>query len=113
MHEMSLSVSLVDMVARRAMAEGARQVRRVDVQVGALGHVEPEALAFCLQSAARGTALEGARFEITVPPGQAWCFACSREVPLESRAAPCPGCGGHDLRIAQGDELKVTTMEID
>lgn len=113
MHEMSLSLSLVDLVAARAAAEGARRVLSVGVEVGALGHVEPQALAFCLQSAARGTALEGARFDIAVPEGQAWCFTCATEVPVAHRAAPCPRCGGHELRLSKGEELRVTTMEID
>lgn len=113
MHEMSLSLSLVDLVSRHAAAEGARRVVSVGVEVGALGHVEPQALAFCLQSAARGTVAEGARFDIAVPPGRAWCFGCNGEVPLAARGAPCPACGGFDLRIARGEELKVTSMEID
>lgn len=113
MHEMSLSLSLVDLVSGRAAAEGARRVLSVGVEVGALGHVEPQALAFCLESAARGTALDGARFEISTPQGKAWCFTCATEVPLAHRAAPCPGCGGHELRLSQGEELRVTTMEID
>jgi len=112
MHEMSLSVSLVDLVASRATAEGAHRVLRVGVEVGALGHVEPAALAFCLDSAARGTVLEGAEFDIMVPPGQAWCFACCRDVPVMARGEGCPDCGGHELRIARGEVLKVTTMEI-
>lgn len=113
MHELSLSLSLVDLVAARAAAEGARRVLSVGVEVGALGHVEPQALAFCLSSAARGTVLEGARFDIAVPAGRAWCFACSQEVPIAHRAAPCPACGGHALRLSRGEELKVTSMEID
>jgi len=112
MHEMSLSVSLVDMVAARAAAEGATRVMRVGVEVGALGHVEPAALAFCLESAARGTLLEGTRFDIATPEGRAWCFDCAAEVALAGRADPCPGCGGHELRLSQGEELKVTEMEI-
>jgi hydrogenase nickel incorporation protein HypA/HybF len=109
---MSLSLSLVDMVAARAAAEGAQRVIRVGVEVGALGHVEPQALAFCLESAARGTLLEGTRFEIDTPDGRAWCFDCAAEVPVASRAEPCPRCGGHALRLSQGEELKVTEMEI-
>ena len=112
MHEMSLSVSLVDMVAARAAAEGAARVIRVGVEVGALGHVEPGALAFCLESAAQGTALEGARFEIATPPGRARCFACGREVEIASRLDDCPRCGGTLLSLLGGEELRVTEMEI-
>jgi len=113
MHEMALAQSIVTMVADRANAEGARAVRRIGIAVGALGHVEPEALAFCLDSAARGSPLQGAVFDIATPTGRAYCFDCMGEVTIDARGRPCPGCGGFALRIASGDELKVTHMEIE
>jgi len=112
MHEMSLALALVGLVEDRARREGAARVLTVGVAVGRLGHVEPEALAFCLDGAARGTLVEGARFAIEERPGRAWCFDCAAEVGLERRGAPCPGCGGQALRVAGGEELRVTTMEI-
>src|SRR3546814_2169033 len=50
--------SMIDLVAERVRAEGARRVLRIGVDVGALGHVEPQALAFCFESAARRTVAE-------------------------------------------------------
>jgi hydrogenase nickel incorporation protein HypA/HybF len=112
MHETSLALSLVDLVASRARAEGARAVRRVGVAVGALGHVEPEALAFALSSAQAGTLLDGAAFDIRVVPGQAFCFDCAALVEIAERGADCPRCGGARLTLAAGEELRVTEMEI-
>ena len=45
MHEMSLCLALVDLLAERLQAEGGTRVVRVQLAIGALGHVEPEALA--------------------------------------------------------------------
>jgi hydrogenase nickel incorporation protein HypA/HybF len=87
MHEMALAQSIVTMVAERARAEGACVVRRVGLAVGALGHVEPEALAFCLDSAALGSAIEGVTFDIATPPGRAYCFDCMGEVTIAPIAA--------------------------
>ena len=47
-----------------------------------------------------------------MPPGRAGCFDCAAEVEIASRADPCPGCGGHGMRLSGGEELRVTTMEI-
>ncbi|GAB4287622.1 MAG: hydrogenase maturation nickel metallochaperone HypA [Roseovarius sp.] len=112
MHETSLALSLVDLVAQRARAEGARAVRRVAVAVGALGHVEPEALAFALQSARNGGLLADTAFDIRVVPGRAFCFDCADLVEISERGADCPRCGGARLTPAAGEELKVTEMEI-
>lgn len=112
MHEMSLCLSMVDLVAARVRAEGAARVLRIGVDVGALGHVEPQALAFCFESVARGTAAEGARLDIRTVPGRAFCFDCGDGVALAQRGDPCPRCGGGALRIEDGEQLRVTEMEI-
>src|SRR3546814_6047567 len=73
---------------------------------GALGHVEPQALAFCFESAARGTAAAGARLEIRVVPGRAYCFDCGEGMLIRQRGDPCPRCGGGTLRIEDGETLR-------
>ncbi len=113
MHEMSLCLSMVDLLTERLSAEGGHRIVRIQVEIGALGHVEPEALAFCFSSAARGTPAEGAELEIRVPPGQAFCADCQRRVPLNQYLDPCPECGGYALQVESGDQLRVTAMEIE
>lgn len=112
MHEMSLCLSMVDLLSERLRAEKAEKVLRVRVEVGAFGHVEPEALAFCFDSAARGTPVEGAELRIDLRPGQAFCFDCEQSVILQQRLDPCPYCSGYRLRIDGGDQLRVTEMEV-
>jgi hydrogenase nickel incorporation protein HypA/HybF len=112
MHEMSLCLSMIDLVAARLRAEGAERVLRISVEVGALGHVDPEALAFCFDSAVRGSPAEGARLDLRCVPGRAYCFDCGSGVTLLQRGDGCPGCGGHALRIDDGEQLRVTEMEV-
>ena len=112
MHEMSLCLSLVDLLAERLRAEGGTRVLRVQLAIGALGHVEPDALAFCFDSAARGGPAEGASLDIEIIPGRAWCFDCGQGVAIGSRQDACPECGGSALRIDDGDQLRVSSMEI-
>lgn len=112
MHEMSLCLSMVDLVAERLRAEGANRVLRISVEVGALGHVEPQALEFCFESAARGSPAEGARLDIFTVPGRAFCFDCGQGVTVRQRGDACPHCAGGALRIDDGEQLRVTEMEI-
>lgn len=112
MHEMSLCLSMIDLVNERARAEGATRVVRIGVTLGALGHVEPEALAFCFESAAVGSPAENALLDIRVIPGRAYCFECGQSVPLARRGDECPLCQGASLRIDDGVQMQVHEIEI-
>lgn len=112
MHEMSLCLSMIELVGERARTEGATRVQRIKLCIGALGHVEPQALAFCFESAARGTAAEGADLDIEVLPGRAWCFDCGQAVTIAQRGDGCPNCRGSALRIDAGEQLRVTEIEV-
>ncbi len=112
MHEMSLCLAMVDMAAEKIRAEGANRATRLKVAVGALGHVDADALAFCFDAASRGTPVAGAVLEIDRRPGRAFCFDCVQPVDIQARLDPCPLCGGVMLRIEGGDDLKLVEMEI-
>ena len=113
MHEMALCQSVLDIVLRHAQAEGARRIGRVGLELGALSCAEPEALHFCFDAVTRGSLAEGAVLDITVVPGRAWCWDCEVVISLIDRAAGCPACGGHRLRVEAGDEMRVKELEIE
>jgi hydrogenase nickel incorporation protein HypA/HybF len=111
-HEMSLVESVVALVEDERRRQAFSRVRVVRLQVGALGHAEPDALRFCFDAIARGTVAEGARLEIDVRAGEGWCEACRRSARLDDRFADCPTCGGV-LRMTAGDELRLTELEVE
>ena len=110
---MALTESIVEIALEEARRRGARRVRRVTLHVGALSHVEPEALEFCFAAVAAGTAAEGAQLKIDRVAGAGWCLDCEKRVPLAERFAACPACGGYRVEMTAGDELKVREMEIE
>lgn len=113
MHELALSQGIVEMIREQAAAQGFTRVRTVRLVIGALSHVEPEALAFGFDAVSRGTLAEGAALEIERPGGQAWCLACERTVEVAERFNPCPACGGHQLVLTGGDEMRVKELEVE
>ncbi|MGQ9365956.1 hydrogenase maturation nickel metallochaperone HypA [Azospirillum sp. A39] len=113
MHEMALSRGIVEVIREQAAAGGFAAVRTVRLQVGALSHVEPDAILFCFDAVSRGTVAEGARLEIERPPGRAFCLPCGRTVPLGERYDACPDCGGHELVLVGGEELRVKELEVE
>lgn len=112
MHELSLCLSLIDLVAEQQATNDFDRVKRVVVEVGALGHVDCDALRFSFAAAARGSVAEGSELEIRKVPGEAFCTACDRSFEFNERAATCPTCGGDRLIFGHGEELRLKELEV-
>lgn len=112
MHELALCQSVVQTLREQARLRDFNRVTAVRLEVGALSCVSTEAIEFCFDAVVRGTLAEGARLELVVLPGRAWCLDCGVGFSLEERHAPCPRCGGHRLRVAQGDEMRIKDLEV-
>ena len=110
MHELSLAAEILRLVQAAAQREHFQRVSMLRLEAGALAGVEVGALRFALDAVAPGTCLEGANIDIEQPPGRAWCGQCAIEVAIDSRADPCPSCGGWALRPTGGDALRVLDL---
>ena len=108
MHELSITRSVVAICAERA---GGAQVTRVTLEIGKLSAVLPDAVRFCFDACAKGTAIEGAALEIIETPGRARCRECGAAVALTELVGRC-ACGSADLELVQGEELKIREMEV-
>jgi len=113
MHELSLAQGIVDIVAEAARAQSFSRIRRIRLAIGALAQVEPDALSFGFDAVSRGTMAEGATLDIERPSGAGYCLGCSGQVELIQRGDPCPACGGFDVMVTGGDDLRVTELEVD
>lgn len=113
MHELSLAESLVQLIEQAAAGQGFTRVRKAWLEIGALAGVEPEALRFGFEVAARASCAEGAALEILSVPGVAWCYACCRSVTIAAYQDGCPECGGLRLRVTGGDRLRLKELEVE
>ena len=112
MHELSLARALIDRLTEEAERHDVARVLRVKLAIGALAHVDADALAFGFDVAARGTLAEGAVLDIERPAGAAHCLGCGADVAIGSRADLCPMCGGARLVITGGEDMTVREMEV-
>lgn len=113
MHELALSQGIIDVIRDQSATQGFTRVKTVRLVIGALSHVEPEAIEFGFDAVSRGTVAEGAALEIERPPGMAFCLACETTVPLAGRSDPCPRCGGYQLVVTGGEEMRVKELEVE
>jgi hydrogenase nickel incorporation protein HypA/HybF len=112
MHEMALTESVVEIACEEARKAGAERVTRIALDIGRLSAVVPDAMRFCFEAVAKGTAAEGAALDISEPPAAGWCLDCGKTVPLEERFGPCPDCGLYHVQMTAGDEMKIRELEV-
>ncbi len=114
MHELAVTQSLVDIALDAARAADAVQIRTVRVKVGALTGIAPESVHFYFDFLTRDTAAAGANLELLMQPAEAICADCGAPFavspPLD---VCCPQCGGAPARVTGGNDLLVTSIEVD
>ena len=113
MHEMSITEALLETVRHELRAHPDGRVRAVRVRVGRLRLVEPSMLEFCYAAAVRDTPLADARLEVEQVEASARCDVCSLEFPVEESWLECPRCRSARARLLRGDELLLTSLEIE
>ena len=112
MHEMSLAEGVLQLIEDAARQQPFATVRTVWLEIGELSGVEPEAMVFCFDAVTRGSIAQGARLEIIRLPGTGWCMACARTVPMTEVFGECPVCGGHQVQVTGGTEMRVKELEV-
>ncbi|MBZ5639911.1 MAG: hydrogenase maturation nickel metallochaperone HypA [Acidobacteriia bacterium] len=112
MHELSIATGLVETAVRSAVANGASRVLRVNVRIGSLSGVEPEALSFCFPIAARETVCEGAELHLDMIPAAGTCPKCGARSEVRDLLVPCPGCGEWPLSVEGGREMQLESLEV-
>lgn len=110
MHELALADAIVEIAVRNA---GERRVARVEVAVGALRQVVPDALAFAFELVAAGTVVEGAELAIDEAPARVACRACDAETDVHAFPLACVRCGSFDVIVTKGEELHVLALELE
>jgi hydrogenase nickel incorporation protein HypA/HybF len=109
MHELSITRNIVAIVAEHATG---RKVTRVALDIGRLSGVMSQAIRFSFDVVAQGTALEGARLDITDIEGRGRCRTCHNEFSAPELYTPCP-CGSRDVERLAGEELKIREFEFE
>jgi hydrogenase nickel incorporation protein HypA/HybF len=110
MHEMSITQGIIDICEQHAQG---RRILSVDVEIGELSSVVPDAVEFCFEACSQGTLLEGAKINILRIPGRGHCLECNADTPLTALFGSCVKCGGYQITVVSGEEMRVKEIEVD
>ena len=109
-HEFSIAEALAEQVLAHAPA-GAR-VREVELRIGALRGLEPEALRMCWDSVTFGTPLAGSVLNMELLPWSITCSSCGRTWTSPVPFVSCE-CGNATPTPQGSDELDLIALDVD
>ncbi len=113
MHEMSLAEGVLQLIEDAARKQEFSKVNTVWLEIGSLSGVEVEAMKFCFDAVTRDSIAQGARLEVITLAGTGWCMACAQTVPMNEVFGECPHCGGHQMQVTGGTEMRLKELEVD
>jgi hydrogenase nickel incorporation protein HypA/HybF len=112
MHELSIALSLIDLVEEESGRHGGR-VAAVHLRLGPLAGVVREALASAFDLAREGTALADTELVVEEVAVATYCRGCAAEVaPVSVQELCCPRCGAATPDVVRGRELDVVALEV-
>lgn len=110
MHELSIATSLIERVLESAKASGLASVESVELEVGAMQLIVPDALTLAFEAVSKGTIAEHAGLELIDVPVKARCRDCGHEYPAAIDRYSCPECGQANAQIIAGQEIILKSM---
>lgn len=114
MHEYSIALSLITAVEEELVSRGLRGgVRRVEVLVGELSGVVPEALELAFEAAKGESPLAEAELALRVEPLILWCSDCRREWHARDPFLVCDECGSVHVEVRSGRGLSVISIDVE
>jgi hydrogenase nickel incorporation protein HypA/HybF len=113
MHELSIAMSIVELVEEESARQGDARVLAVHLKLGPLSGVVKQALLASFETACEGTALDGCTLIIEEIPIEIDCKHCHATRPVVSiQEMRCSICGGPADKVIHGRELEVSALEI-
>ncbi|HZZ78612.1 MAG TPA: hydrogenase maturation nickel metallochaperone HypA [Gemmataceae bacterium] len=111
MHELSLAMSILDIVAEESARRGGVSVRAVHLKLGPLAGVAPEALTSAFDLARESSDVELVIREV---PVRIRCPRCAEERGIVSlQEFCCAECGAASAEVTQGREMEIVALEIE
>jgi len=113
MHELSIAMSIVEVVQEEAQRHGSVQIHAVHLKLGQLSGVVKEALLSSYELACFDTPLAGSQLLIEEIPVEVFCPQCAVPRLVSSiQWFCCPECGTPTPTVIRGKELEVVGLEV-
>ena len=112
MHELSIVISIIEIVEEEVKKAGRSQVEKIVLEIGRLAGIEEAALDFAWKEAIVHTVLGKAELSIDYITGKARCLNCNQDFELTNIYDLCPTCAAFRKELVQGKEIRIKSLII-
>ena len=113
MHELTITENIISIILQKAKEVDARQITKVDLQIGRLTSFIPECIQLQFDILSRNTLAAGASLAFHQPETKLHCRKCDRDYTSDSLDVICPRCHALEIDILSGLELYVESIDIE
>ncbi|MCL2150642.1 MAG: hydrogenase maturation nickel metallochaperone HypA [Coriobacteriia bacterium] len=113
MHEFSLMESVLASAGQVARQAGASKVTAVNLRIGRLSAVLPEAMQFAHQALTPNTIFEASELRIDFVEARSRCLSCGVEFAHDRFHRACPECDSLATELLAGRELEIESIEVE
>lgn len=114
MHELSVTKDILNIVLKHARRHGVAEIRKIELEIGALSDLEQEWIQRYFTTLAAGSVAAKARIVVKKIPCRFTCSSCRSEFSADlssDEALVCPQCGSAEVHMTSGMEYTVKNME--
>jgi hydrogenase nickel incorporation protein HypA/HybF len=113
MHELSIALSIIDIVSEQCLKRGFEKIDSINVRIGRASGIMPDALVFAFEAIKEGSRAGDAVLHIEEVPVTGHCAVCDRDFTSEEEFVfACPVCKGGSFKIISGREMDIIDMEV-
>lgn len=114
MHEMSIVSGILESVTEVARRAGASRLCQVNLRIGVMREVVPEAMDLAWEVLCEEDPLtDGCKLTVEDVYPESVCNACGERFTHDRFHLRCPVCGSADTRLIHGRELDIISIEVE
>ncbi|MCB8818271.1 hydrogenase maturation nickel metallochaperone HypA [Desulfosporosinus shakirovi] len=113
MHEMSLMGGVFEVIEQTVSQHKVKRVLQVKLKVGVLTNAEPDALQMAFEAYGKDTICEGAELLVERIDVLGRCQNCHYEFNVTGMFFLCPKCQDINIKVIQGEELLLESLEVE
>lgn len=113
MHELSIAIEIISIAEEEAKRKKTVSIVKVELEIGKLSGVEPDALMFAMEEAVKSTQLETTQIVYHFVEPLAVCEECCNEFSTYDHFKVCPVCNSVQTNFIKGKELKIRSIELE